>query len=84
MLAAEHLVFQHRGHKTRYDFSFVAEPGTITAISGPSGSGKSTLLDLLAGFLQPVSGRILLDGTDLTSLSPENRPLSLLLRGEPV
>ena len=82
MLVAEHLVFQHRGHQTRYDFSFTAEPGAITAISGPSGSGKSTLLDLLAGFLVPISGGIQLDGTDLTPLPPEERPISLLLQGE--
>ena len=82
MLAAEHLVYQHRGHPVRYDFSFAAEPGEITAISGPSGSGKSTLLDLLAGFLTPSSGTIMLDGTDLTPLSPEERPISLLLQGE--
>lgn len=82
MLVAEHLVFQYPGHQTRYDFSFTAEPGTITAISGPSGSGKSTLLDLLAGFLVPVSGIIQLDGLNLTPLPPEDRPISLLLQGE--
>ena len=80
MLAVEALVFAHPGQTASYDFSFTAQPGEITAISGPSGSGKSTLLDLLAGFLTPTSGRIALDGQDLVPLPPETRPISLLLQ----
>ncbi len=40
--------------------------GTFTAIMGPSGSGKSTFLTCVAGLDQPTSGRVLLDGTDVT------------------
>ncbi|MEP6800791.1 MAG: ABC transporter ATP-binding protein [Acidobacteriota bacterium] len=45
--------------------SFVAEPGTSTALVGPSGSGKSTMIGLVAAFYRPTGGRILIDGQDL-------------------
>ena len=48
--------------------SFVAQPGTSTALVGPSGSGKSTLIGLVAAFHRPTSGDILVDGKDLASL----------------
>jgi len=82
MLEAEHLVFAHPGQKGSYDFSFIAEPGKVTAISGPSGSGKSTLFDLVAGFLTPTSGTLALDGENLLPLPPETRPVSLLLQAD--
>ncbi|HEV8582384.1 MAG TPA: ABC transporter ATP-binding protein [Thermoanaerobaculia bacterium] len=48
--------------------SFVASPGTSTALVGPSGSGKSTLISLVAAFHRPTSGHILVDGQDLAEL----------------
>src|SRR6266704_6479145 len=53
--------------------SFQGRSGEIVAILGPNASGKSTLLQLIAGVLQPLSGRILLNGFVLHSLSPRNR-----------
>jgi len=46
--------------------------GRSVAITGPSGSGKSTLLGLIAGLDAPTTGRILLDGTDITALDEES------------
>ncbi len=45
--------------------SFVAQPGTSTALVGPSGSGKSTMIGLVAAFYRPTGGRIVIDGQDL-------------------
>ena len=55
------------------DITFELSAGEILAITGPSGSGKSTLLGLLAGLDRPTSGRVLLDGHDLSSLSEDER-----------
>ena len=47
---------------------------------GPSGCGKTTLLRMIAGFCTPDSGRILLDGKDITDLPPETRPLHTIFQ----
>ena len=52
----------------------------ITAIMGPSGSGKSTLLNLVAGFETPQSGRVLIDGADMTARPPPARPVSMVFQ----
>ncbi|PRC43923.1 ABC transporter ATP-binding protein, partial [Mycobacterium sp. ITM-2017-0098] len=51
------------------ELSLVAEPGTTVAIVGPTGAGKTTLVNLLMRFYEVDSGRILLDGVDITSVS---------------
>jgi putative ABC transport system ATP-binding protein len=47
------------------------DDGRVAAVTGPSGSGKSTLLGLIAGLDSPTTGRILLDGIDITALGEE-------------
>jgi thiamine transport system ATP-binding protein len=82
MLKADRLAFTYPGATRRYELTFTAASGEITAISGQSGSGKSTLLDLVAGFLTPQGGTITLDGKDLIPLPPEARPVSILFQSE--
>jgi len=53
--------------------SFQAKPGEIVAILGPNACGKSTLLQLIAGALEPLSGRVLLDGFITHALGPKTR-----------
>ncbi len=82
MLEADRLGFAHSGSARRYEFTFTAALGEVTAVSGQSGAGKSTLLDLVAGFLTPTGGTLTLDGVDLIPLPPEARPVSILFQSE--
>jgi len=61
-------------------FTLSVEQGETIAILGPSGAGKSTLLSLIAGFLTPASGRILINGDDHTRTPPAQRPVSMLFQ----
>jgi iron complex transport system ATP-binding protein len=59
--------------------SFQAMPGEIVAILGPNASGKSTLLKLISGALEPLSGRIFLNGFVTHSLTPRTRAQRIAL-----
>jgi ATP-binding cassette subfamily B protein len=65
-----HVSFAYRrGTPVIEDLSLVAEPGSTVAIVGPTGAGKTTLVNLLMRFYDVDSGRILIDGVDITSIS---------------
>jgi thiamine transport system ATP-binding protein len=61
-------------------FSLKITAGERVAILGPSGAGKSTLLSLVAGFLQPASGSIIINGVEHTRTPPSARPVSMLFQ----
>ena len=65
-------VYDTRGVETRAldGVTFGLEKGEFTALAGPSGSGKTTLLNLLGALDTPSSGKIQLDGVELSELSP--------------
>ncbi|WP_392565074.1 putrescine ABC transporter ATP-binding subunit PotG [Utexia brackfieldae] len=62
------------------DINLTIYEGEIFALLGASGSGKSTLLRMLAGFEQPTSGQILLDGQDLSLVAPYERPINMMFQ----
>lgn len=62
----------------RYDLS--VETGSCHALLGASGAGKSTLVALIAGFLDPLAGRIRFDGKDIADLPPHRRPVATLFQ----
>ncbi len=58
----------------------VIEPGEFFFLLGPSGCGKTTLLRILAGLLEPTSGRILFEGRDVTDLAAEKRRTAMVFQ----
>ncbi len=65
---------------TRMAFDLSVAASDIVAVMGPSGSGKSTLLNLIAGFETPASGRVLIGSSDVTALTPAQRPVSMVFQ----
>ncbi len=55
------------------DVSFTIEPGSLTALVGRSGSGKTTLLNLIGGLDSPSSGRVIVNGTEISALDERRR-----------
>src|SRR5450631_806687 len=65
----DHVSFSYDGSRTVLrDVSFMAEPGTVTALVGSSGSGKSTIIGLLSAFYVPTEGTVRVDGVDLSTV----------------
>jgi len=60
--------------------SLAIQPGSYTVLLGPSGSGKTTLLSILGGFLQPTTGRVLIEGEDCTAMAPAQRPTATVFQ----
>lgn len=58
--------YETAASETLEEISIVIEPGQVIGICGPTGAGKTTLVDMIAGLLQPTSGRISVDGRDLS------------------
>src|SRR6266853_264430 len=68
-VAMENVTFAYDTRKeVLHEVSFQSEPGTVTALVGPSGAGKSTIIGLIAAFYVPASGRVLVDGVDLSTV----------------
>jgi thiamine transport system ATP-binding protein len=62
--------------------SLHVERGEIVALLGPSGSGKSTLLRVIAGIVAPDSGRVVLDGVDVSDLPTHRRSIGMVFQAE--
>jgi branched-chain amino acid transport system ATP-binding protein len=70
ILRTEGLTVRFGGVSALGGVDFAVQPGEIRAIIGPNGAGKSTFFNCLTGVMRPTSGRILLDGADITGLPP--------------
>ncbi|MEM4601563.1 MAG: ABC transporter ATP-binding protein, partial [Desulfurococcaceae archaeon] len=62
------------------ELNLKVERGELLALLGESGSGKSTLLKIIAGFLRPSSGRVLIDGKDFTEVPPHKRDVGIVFQ----
>lgn len=83
MNAAAQLVSitQRFGDVTAVDNIDLSIPaGQLTTLLGPSGCGKTTSLRMLAGYIRPTSGTILIDGEDVTATPPERRGLGMVFQ----
>lgn len=67
-------------NKVLEDINFSLEKGKILCLLGPSGCGKTTILNSIGGFINLNSGSIILDGVDITNLSPESRNISTVFQ----
>jgi thiamine transport system ATP-binding protein len=80
MLEIRQLAFAYARDGEAMKFHLDVERGEVLSLIGPSGSGKSTLLALIAGFLNPSGGQILLDGERIDNLPAERRPVSIVFQ----
>ena len=62
------------------DVSLAINRGEFVTLLGPSGCGKTTLLRMIAGFDTPTSGKILLEGVDVTDIPPNKRPINTVFQ----
>ena len=70
-LRAEGITKSYDGRVIIQDVSIHLEPGELVCLLGVSGAGKTTLFHTLSGLERPEEGRVLLQGEDITGLSPD-------------
>ena len=70
MIVVENLHKHFGGVRAVNGASLSIQPNTITGLIGPNGAGKTTLFNVIAGLYQPTSGKVTLDGQDITGLKP--------------
>lgn len=70
LLQIENVSKHFSGFRAVHDCSFQVRAGSITGVIGPNGAGKSTLFNMIAGFLKPSTGRIVLGDQEITGLPP--------------
>ena len=80
LLTIQNLQYQYKNANDLYTYNLEVKPSEVVAILGQSGSGKSTLLDIVAGFIEPIKGSVMLDGQELLGLSVEKRPITILFQ----
>jgi putative spermidine/putrescine transport system ATP-binding protein len=79
-LRLENLSRQYGDTRVVDALSLDVERGEFVSLLGPSGCGKTTTLQMIAGFVVPSAGRILLDGRDIAQLAPEKRDMGVVFQ----
>jgi len=70
LLTVKGLTKYFGGLRAVHDLSFEVQPGEILGLIGPNGAGKTTAFNLIAGFIHPTRGQILLDGESIAGMKP--------------
>ncbi|AXY02019.1 thiamine ABC transporter ATP-binding protein [Vibrio alfacsensis] len=78
MLVLDDVLYTYQ--RERFRFELEIKRGQIVSLMGPSGAGKSTLLALVAGFIKPDQGNILVNGESVLGKAPFLRPFSMLFQ----
>jgi branched-chain amino acid transport system ATP-binding protein len=73
VLDVQDVTVRFGGKAALNDTSITVEPGKVTGLIGPNGAGKTTLFNVVTGLLSPNSGRVVLDGKDVTGAAPHRR-----------
>jgi len=79
-LSLEHLSKHYTTLPALEDFNLTVEAGELLTLLGPSGCGKTTVLRLVAGFLEPTYGKILVAGRDITRVAPNQRGIGMVFQ----
>jgi putative spermidine/putrescine transport system ATP-binding protein len=79
-LTLDRLEKRYPGHTAASSVSLSVKDGEFISLLGPSGCGKTTVLRMVAGLIQPTSGRILIDGRDVTDLPTNKRKIGLVFQ----
>ena len=77
-----HEYFQ--GNRVIDDFSISVKDGEIIALVGPSGCGKTTLLHCITGLVAPTSGRVQVDGVDVSHKKTHERGIGIMMQDQPL
>ena len=79
LITASKITKDFQGVAALDDVDVRLDRGSVHGIVGPNGAGKTTLLNVLSGFVRPTSGRVEIEGRDVTGLSPQRRvPLGVM------
>lgn len=79
-ISIEDISKSYRGIPALHHISLDIYKGEFFSLLGPSGCGKSTLLRILAGFEVPDTGKIMINGVDITKLPPHERPVNMMFQ----
>ena len=79
-LAVRHLTHRFGNVEVLTDVNLDVRDGEFLTFLGPSGCGKTTTLRVIAGFLDPSEGSVVLDGEDITGLPPHRRPVNMVFQ----
>src|SRR3569623_3435058 len=74
------VVKAYAGRRAVDSVSFAVAAGSFFSILGPSGCGKTTLLRMIAGFIEPDSGDIVIGGRNMRGVAPNRRPVNIVFQ----
>ncbi|MFC5585049.1 ABC transporter ATP-binding protein [Nitratireductor kimnyeongensis] len=77
-IVAEKIALNVDGDDWLYPFDLTLEPGSFTTVVGPTRAGKTSLLRILSGLTKPSSGRLLVDGVDMTGVNVRKRSVGMV------